>query len=113
MPPLDRKTLKQRTIVYLEECFRRESPPRISELADQLQMKPWLLSRLAKKLLGLPLREYLAREQVKRAKRMLRDSQASLNRIAYACAFGTRNTFFRVFHQRVGMTPDEFRRRKK
>jgi AraC family transcriptional regulator of arabinose operon len=110
---LERTTLSQEIDRYLRKCFRDETAPRVKEFAEKVGMPRWEISRLVKNLLGYSLRECFLRSQLKCAKRKLRTSLVSLNRIAYSCGFGTRNTFFRVFRRRTGMSPAQYRNSKK
>ena len=111
MYDVSRPKLKASIDAYLESCFSNESPPLVGELAAKLGVPPWQLSRAVKRLLGISLHEYFKRRQIHRAKRLLRNADLSLNAVAYQCAFVTRATFFRVFRQRTGLTPAEYRRR--
>ena len=52
---------------------------------------------------------YLRRKQIDCAKRLLTQTDLTMNVIAYKCGFGTRTTFFRAFKRETGMTPREYR----
>jgi AraC-like DNA-binding protein len=95
---------------YVARCVRREDPPRISELAQEMDLTPEHLSRAFRSEHGVTLSEFIKAQQVRRAARLLRITRLSGTRIAYLCGFGTRRTFFRSFRQRMGLSPDEFRR---
>ena len=94
---------------YVTACVRREEPPRISELAQQLERTPAHLGRAFQRDYGIRLADYIKAQQVRRAARLLRDTGLSTARIAYLCGFGTRRTLFRAFRQRMGMSPEEYR----
>jgi len=67
LPPVgkvSRANLNRRINAYLKECFSRETPPRVSELAEQLEMKPWELSRHVRKLFGHSLQEWFTRAKI-------------------------------------------------
>src|ERR1051326_927358 len=95
---------------YVARCVRREEPPRISELAQELDLTPEHLSRTFRSAHGITLSEFMTVQQVLYAARLLRETNLSATRIAYRCGFGTRRTFFRAFRQRMGRTPEEYRR---
>lgn len=95
---------------YVARCVRREDPPRIAEFARQLNLTPEHLSRAFRNSYGVTLSEYMKGQQVRCAARLLRETPMSTTRIAYVCGFGTRRTFFRSFRQRMGLSPEEYRR---
>ena len=95
--------------LYLAECFARESPPHVNELACRLGMSATALRRAFASTAGTPLAAYLKSARLVRAQELLRNTGLGLNTVAYACAFGTRVTFFRTFKQATGMTPQEYR----
>lgn len=45
------------------------------------------------------------------ARQQLETSDATLERVASACGFGTVDTLVRAFRRRLGTTPTEYRRR--
>lgn len=95
---------------YVAACVRREESPRISELAQQLARSPAHLGRAFKRDYGITLATYIKAQQVRCAARLLRETRLSTARIAYLSGFGTRRTLFRAFRQRMGMSPEEYRR---
>jgi transcriptional regulator GlxA family with amidase domain len=49
--------------------------------------------------------------RVEAARRQLESSNATLEAIAAGCGLGSAETLRRVFHRRLGVTPDSYRRR--
>src|SRR3954453_23814858 len=96
---------------YLRDCFERESPPRVDELAQIAGLAPAALSRRFRRRYGVGLAEHLKRLQVDFAERLLRDSDLTATQIAYRAGFGTRRTFFRAYRRLKGETPDAYRSR--
>jgi AraC-like DNA-binding protein len=101
--------LRTAALAYARECFGRETALHVNELARLLGIPSYQLSREFTGLLGEPPSTFFKRLQVVRAKRLLRFTDFSLNRVAYASGFGTRANFFRLFKQLTGSTPLEFR----
>lgn len=95
---------------YVVRCVRREEPPRISELAQELGVTAEHLSRTFRDKHGVTLSQYMKAQQVRCAARLLRETDLSATRIAYLCGFGTRRTLFRAFRQRMGLSPEQYRR---
>jgi AraC-like DNA-binding protein len=98
---------------YLEACFARESPPRVSELASVLGITRVRLMKTFCEHVGVKPGAYLRRRQVGEAKQLLRRTKFPVDRVGYMVGFGTRRTFFRVFQRLIGLTPAQFRRRTK
>jgi transcriptional regulator GlxA family with amidase domain len=95
---------------YLAECFARETPPHVNELADRFAMTPVQLSRAFVAENSIALAAYLKAARVARAKELLRNTALAIDAVARAAAFGTRTTFFRAFRQATGMSPETWRR---
>jgi AraC-like DNA-binding protein len=109
--PSDSGYLRDAADNYLRECFRRETPPHVGELAAQLRVSIYALARRFRADLGLCPSLYLKSAQLRHAQQLLRTSTLSLNAIGYRSGFGTRMSFYRAFKRGVGVTPASFRRR--
>jgi len=97
---------------YLRECFRRETPPHVNELAARLSISVYALARRFRADLGVSPSSYLKNAQLKHAQQLLRTSTLSVNAIGYRSGFGTRMSFYRAFKRGAGVTPASFRRRQ-
>jgi len=95
---------------YVTDCFRAESPPRVSEVASLMKVSREELTRRFRQAHGYTLSWFLKQQQFEFAKILLLFTDWSVARIAYRAAFGTRKTIQRVFVRRLGMSPHEFRR---
>jgi transcriptional regulator GlxA family with amidase domain len=95
---------------YVMHCMRREDSPRASELAAQFGVTASHLSRTFRARYGVALSDYMKALQVRHAQRLLRTTQMDTTRIAYACGFGTRRTFFRAYRRMTGASPVTYRR---
>ena len=69
------------------------------------------LSRLYKGKWSQPIRRLIAEERVVTAKNMLRHSEMTASAIATSLGFSSQSYFTRVFRERTGFTPSEFRKR--
>src|SRR5436190_16845576 len=95
---------------YVTECMRREDTPRASELAARFGVSASHLSRVFRARHGIVLSDYMKILQVRRAQKLLRTTHLDTTRIAYACGFGTRRTFFRAYRRMTGDSPLTYRR---
>ena len=98
---------------YLLACFRRESPPRVSELARWLEVSLNKFVVTFHRATGMAPSTYLKEQQIAAAKLMLLRTEMPVDRVGFAAAFGTRRTFFREFHKHTGMSPARYRERRR
>jgi AraC-like DNA-binding protein len=79
-------------------------------LSGVTSLSPSQISRKFKKETGISIVEYVQRERVEEAKRMLVFSSRALPEIANCLNFASQSYFTAVFRKIVGMTPAEYRR---
>ena len=94
---------------YLEEHFREQITN--DDIATALSYHPYYISATIKKITGMPLREYILRFRLDRAKRMLRQTPASITEISIACGFANHSYFSKTFLEVFGITPKEYRKK--
>jgi AraC-like DNA-binding protein len=99
------------TELYLRRCLRRESAPRVKELAAILHLAPDQLSRAFATSTGRQISEHIRNLLVEYSKELLRGEKMSVTMVAYRSGFENRRTFFRFFRRRTGKTPASFRSR--
>jgi len=63
------------------------------------------------KRLGVTAGKYMLRRRMERAKRMLREGDASVEEISEACGYAERPSFHLAFKREEGMTPVQYRNR--
>jgi transcriptional regulator GlxA family with amidase domain len=68
------------------------------------------LSRAFRRSVGTPPHRRLLLQRIEHAKRLLRDSRASLADIACTTGFSSQSHFTRCFSARTGVTPGRWRR---
>lgn len=106
----DRQRLERAAELYLRECYRSRTAARVSEFATFIHVARPYLSRMVPELTGLSVREFLRRQQLQLACRLLRESSVlTVAQIALMCGFGTPRTFHRVFRAAFSITPLEYR----
>jgi AraC family transcriptional regulator len=109
----DRETLERAVERYAQACFRQHTAVRASELATELNITAPYLSRIAREVMGEPIREFLRKKQLAHAAHLLRTTSRSIGEIALAAGFGTPTTFYRTFRKAFATTPDAYRNIKK
>ena len=90
---------------YVAYCCAVETPPRVSELAQIVGLSACTLIRQFRQENDLTLADLLKETQLAHAMEMLETSDLPTTKVAYACGYGTRRTFFRAFQRATGMTP--------
>jgi transcriptional regulator GlxA family with amidase domain len=58
-------------------------------------------------------KDYVNRCRIKRAERMLRDTDMPIERIISECGFSNRTAFFQKFSKAIGRTPLQYRKNQK
>ncbi|PWI32690.1 AraC family transcriptional regulator [Vibrio albus] len=99
--------LYQGICIYIQENFHR-SITRAS-IAARFNISPNHLSRLFRQQGHMTLADYITWVRIDRAKFMLRKYSFRLNEVATRCGFQDVNYFFRVFKNKTGRTPTEYR----
>ena len=82
---------------------------RLEALADLVGMTPVAFSRFFHQRTGRTLSTYIIDIRIGRASRLLIDSDQTVAEICYDCGFNTLSNFNRIFKQKKGCTPKEFR----
>jgi AraC-like DNA-binding protein len=103
----DEDRLHRAAELYLNACYAERTAARADEFAQQLSVSRYQLHR---KSTGASLRALLREKQLAYAQRLLRTTNAPVDEIAIASAFGTPWTFARCFKSHLGMTPGAYRR---
>jgi AraC-like DNA-binding protein len=82
----------------------------VTELAAACALSPDHFTRLFKAARGVTPREFIQRQRIDAARRLLLASSHSIGRIAELLGFSDIYHFSRVFKQRTGRSPTRFRR---
>jgi two-component system response regulator YesN len=80
----------------------------IQEIASALKMSSGHLSRLYSRTTGMTLEEYLIRQRIELAKRMLLDPRLNVAEVAERCGFCNSAYFASVFKKYAHCTPRGF-----
>ena len=100
--------LYQGICIYIQENFHRSITR--SSIANRFNISPNHLSRMFRQQGHMTLADYITWVRVDRAKFMLKRYDFRLTEVATRCGFQDVNYFFRVFKNKSGMTPSEYRR---
>jgi AraC-like DNA-binding protein len=97
----------------LRQYFSTETPlnglPTVKYRADTVHLSPGYLGDLLKKETGLNAQEHIHQYVIEEAKNILLNSNQSVSEIAFQLGFEYPQYFSRLFKQKTGKTPLEFR----
>ena len=110
--PGHRQGLDRAAEHFLRDCYRQKKPARAKDFARSMDLTPEYVSWLGSQIVG-GLHAFLRKKQVEHAARLLRRTPLSVEEIAERSAFGTRSAMHRWFVKVHGISPSEFRKRKK
>ena len=98
----------------LQAYFSSEKPqkiglPSVAHFAEELHLSPNYFGDLIKKETGKTAKEYIQDKLIEVAKDKTLDDNKTVSEIAYELGFKYPQHFSRLFKQRVGYTPNEYR----
>lgn len=101
------------TFMFQVEKIYRNGRMSLDSLAERLGLQPHQLSAIVNSRLGRSFTELVADHRVEEVKKRLSDpaEKANILNIAYDAGFGTKASFNRIFKERTGLTPSDFRRK--
>lgn len=86
------------------------APPRLAELAAEVELHPSHLCRLFRRQFGCSMGEYVRRVRIRRALELLtRQPRSSLSGIAFDLGYADQPHFTRDFRRLVGVPPGRYR----
>lgn len=108
------KGIVERFETLLNHFFASDKPqtvglPSVAYCAGELNLSANYFGDLIKKETGKSAHEYIQLKLIEAAKEKIFDSKKSVSEIAYELGFKYPQHFTRVFKQRVGVTPGEYR----
>jgi transcriptional regulator GlxA family with amidase domain len=86
-------------------------PLTVADLAAVAHVSERQLTRIFKTELGMTPAAYVESARVEVARNQLESTDATLDRVASACGFGTTDTLIRAFRRTLNTTPTEYRNR--
>lgn len=103
--------LCESVIRFVEKNFA-DSALTNESIAEKLNYHPYYVNRVVKRELGIPLRSYVINYRLSVAKELLLSNDYNISEIAFRTGFSTSAYFVKIFKERNGITPKEYRRQR-
>ncbi|WP_367913068.1 helix-turn-helix domain-containing protein [Leadbetterella sp. DM7] len=108
------KGILERFEALMNDYYTTDKPqniglPSVSYCAEELNLSANYFGDLIKKETGRSAQEYIQNKIIDMAKKRIFHSHKTINEIAYDLGFKYPQHFIRLFKQRVGSTPNEYR----
>lgn len=94
---------------YIQEHF--SEPISVERLAEAVHVSKRVCFRLFQENLHMTPVEYITSYRLGKACRLLTGSSEPITRIAYSCGLGSSSYFGKVFRERFGCAPSEYRKK--
>jgi AraC-like DNA-binding protein len=97
----------ERVIAFIETNYDKKI--NMDDFVKIVHMSEYHFLRLFKKYIGVGPYEYLINYRINKSKTLLKETNLSVNEIAYQVGFNNINNFIRDFKKLVGITPLKYR----
>nr|WP_294895147.1 AraC family transcriptional regulator [uncultured Pedobacter sp.] len=99
-------TVSKARVMFRDKLFEEIDPKKI---ADELQVGYSWFRKIFKKYTGMAPGQYFIQLKIQKAKELLTDSKTPIKEIAYELKFESAYYFSKLFKQKVGLTPLQYR----
>ena len=93
---------------YLDKNYKGKCT--LAGIAARVNLSPNYLQTIFRRAMGVTPLEYVTRRRISEAKRMIAMESLSFSEISAELGFSSQSHFNKVFLERVGVTPNEYRR---
>ncbi|MPM93294.1 HTH-type transcriptional activator RhaS [bioreactor metagenome] len=94
-------------VQYLEQHYTENIT--LNDLAKLVHLSPAYLSRRFHQEQGMPIRDYITRKRMERARCLLQTSRFSIKEISESCGFSNVSHFYRICKEHTGLSPAQMR----
>lgn len=96
-----------RSVRQIRELVNRRASKHVllRDVAQQLYLSPFTISRLFRREIGVPLRSYVCRLRLRKALNLILDGASGLTEIALELGFYDEPHFSKAFHVEFGISP--------
>ncbi|RBQ11531.1 GlxA family transcriptional regulator [Pedobacter miscanthi] len=108
LPVIESSALSQKLRSWVLEHLNEQLD--VKRIADHLNMSPRNFTRVFHKRTGTPPAKFVEKVRVEQARKLLEDTDDSLENIAERCGFGAPSSMRRTFLRLLMITPSDYRR---
>lgn len=95
---------------YIDSNYTKDIS--LSELAGKCFYNTAYLGRVFKSTFNMSIREYISEKRIDYAKKLLKESDETVENISTLSGFSDKKQFYRVFKEKAGCTPGQYRGNK-
>lgn len=110
----DQQDLSRELIIkakkLIAQYINEEKPISLEAIAVEMFISPSYLSRMFRKVEGIKYIDYVNFYRLDKAKVLLSTTNNTIENIACICGYNEPNSFRRLFKQKLGMTPNRYRK---
>lgn len=113
--PLETKSAADRNVCVnmIQYCYKNyKEDISLKSLAQALDVSHFYISHLFADQLHISFRDYINSLRISQATELMKDHSLTITEIAYAVGYNSIRTFNRCFHQIMGITPTEYRKKQ-
>ncbi len=114
VPKFEDKTLSKydsiikKAIDFIQKQYKNPALS-IDMIADLVNMSPMYFGRLFKKMKSKSVADYINEVRIQNTRKLLLDSDSSINEIAEQCGFINHGYFYKLFKKIYTITPNQYR----
>ena len=104
-----RNDLAHRVLDYIDtHCGERLT---CAQIAREFSYHPSYINRIVRNYTGFSLHDYITRRKIRKASKLLRNTELSMTEIAYQLSFYDSSHFCKVYQAHTGVSPSDVRKR--
>ncbi len=93
---------------YIDKNYKKHLS--LDDLSSKFYVSKYYLAHSFKKITGFTIKQYILLKRISYAKNQLYFTDKSITEIAIDCGFNSQSNFIRIFKQKEGTTPLQFRK---
>ncbi|MCL7748494.1 AraC family transcriptional regulator [Halalkalibacter sp. MEB205] len=97
----------EQAIHYIENHYKENI--KLEDIANHVYLSPFYFTRTFKKYMNCSPVQYLINYRINNAKKLLHNTNLTVNEISNTCGFNSTSHFVTTFKNHVGMSPKKFR----
>ncbi|MEK5231339.1 AraC family transcriptional regulator [Lysinibacillus sp. FSL K6-0232] len=97
----------RQAVHFIESNYHKDI--KLEDISNHVYLSPYYFTRIFNKHLDCSPVQYLINYRINQAKKMLHNSNSTINEIAFMCGFNSTSHFITTFKKHVHLSPKKFR----